>query len=315
MKDNVKNHNAAKYVDIEEVPHKSHGKEEAREWDKTAKTLLKSLKEKEIPKVLDKSNIISYNIKWGENGIDTHASEEHHQYIERLCHDFLKKMTDCIEKAMKERKNSTLDDKLFEEVAQHALCCRQLCSSLHDHSKSLDMIKSYVTGQGNSPFVVHGQQGSGKTTLVAMAAYSSPSWVGSEVAVIVRFLGTTHHSSKVHQLLYSICQQLCVVFKVDSKSVPKVSYYYYFLGTGMCLVTRPFGGCEPTKPFCVSYCVNHVAFMLKKVRRRLFTNKEVSLKNNNNFCLFSTTQMPGHLVHNCKTILCCSVVTHKKIIC
>lgn len=223
MKDNVKHHNAATYVDIVEVPHNSPGKEEAKGWDKMAKGLLKSLKEKQIPKVLDKSNIVSYNIKWAENGVDSHSSEEHHQYIDKLCQDFFIKMKECIEKAIKDGKNSSPDDKLFEEVAQHAMCCRQLCSSLQDYSKLLDRIKNYMTSQENSPLVIHGQRGSGKSSLVAMAANASPSWSGSEVAVIVRFLGTTHLSSRVHQLLYSICLQLCVVFRVDPKTVPKVS--------------------------------------------------------------------------------------------
>lgn len=221
MKDNVRHHNAAMYIDIEELPHKTNGKVESKGWDKTAETLLKSLREKQLSKVLDKNNIVSYNIKWGENGVDTHSSEEHHKYIDTLCQDFFKKIKDCIEKAIKERKESRPDDKLFEEVAQHTVCCRQLCSSSHDQSRCLDGIKGYVTGQENSPLVVHGQQGSGKTSLVALVAKECPSWVGSEVAVILRFIGTTYHSSKVQQLLQSICYQLCVVFKDDSKNVPK----------------------------------------------------------------------------------------------
>lgn len=136
-------------------------------------------------------------------------------------------MKDNIDKAIKERKNPRLDNKLYQEVAQHAVCCRKFCSSSCVQREALDRIKSYLTGQSNSPLVIHGQQGSGKTWLVAMAANESQSWVGSEVAVVVRFLGTTHHSSKVHSLLQSICQQLCVVFKVDSKNVPQVCWFYY----------------------------------------------------------------------------------------
>lgn len=36
-------------------------------------------------KVLDKSNIYFYNIKWGENGVDFYSSEEYYQYIDRFC--------------------------------------------------------------------------------------------------------------------------------------------------------------------------------------------------------------------------------------
>ena len=233
MKDNVKNNSAAKYVDMEEVPKKLCGKGETRGLDKTAKALLKSLKETQIPKVLDKGNVVSYNIKWGEKGVDTHSNEEHAQYINKLCQDFFTKMKDSIHKAIKERKNPKLDDALFEEVVQHLVCCRKLCSSCCLPRAALDRIKSYVTGQGNTPLVIHGPQGSGKTSLVAMAANKAQSWVGSEAAVVVRFLGTTHHSSKVHSLLQSICHQLRMVLKVDCKNAPQVcshcylSYYDY----------------------------------------------------------------------------------------
>lgn len=227
MKDNVKNNSAAKYVDIEEVPKKLCGKGETKGIDKTAKTLLKSLKEKQIPKVLDKSSIVSYDIKWGEKGVDTHSCEEHAQYIDKLCQDFLAKMKDSIHKAIKERKNPKLDDTLLEEVVQHLVCCRKFCSSSCVPRVALDSIKSYVTGQGNTPLVIHGQEGSGETSLVAMAANKIQSWVGSEVAVVVRFLGTTHHSSKVHSLLQSICHQLRVVLKVDFKNAPQVCWYCY----------------------------------------------------------------------------------------
>jgi len=225
MKDNVKNNIAAKYVDIEEVPQKLCGKGETKGLDKTAKTLLKSLKEKQIPNVLDRHNIVTYNIKWGEKGVDTHSIEEHAQYIDKLCQDFFTKMKDSIQKAIKERKNSKVDDALFEDVVQHLACCREICSSFCVPSAALDNIKSYVTGQGNSPLVIHGQQASGKTSLVAMAAKNTQSWVGPEAAVVVRFLGTTHHSSKVHSLLQSVCHQLRTVLKVDCKNAPQVCWY------------------------------------------------------------------------------------------
>ena len=228
MKDNVKNNSAAKYVDIEEVPEKLCGNGETKGLDKTAETLLKSLKEKQISKVVDKSNIVSYNIKWGEKGVDTHSNEEHAQYIDKLCQDFFAKMKDSIQKAVKERTNPKLDDALFEDVVQHLACCRKICSSCCVPRAALDSIESYVTGQSNTPQVIHGQQGSGKTSLVAMAANKTHSWVGSEAAVVVRFLGTTHHSSKVHSLLQSICHQLRMVLKVDCRNdAPQVCWYCY----------------------------------------------------------------------------------------
>lgn len=162
LMDNVKNNRAARYVDFEEVPKKLCGKGQTKGLDKTAETLLKSLKETQISKGLAKGNIFSYNVKWGEKGVDTHSNEEHAQYIDKLCQDFFTKVKDNIQKALKERKNPKLDDSVFEEVVQHLACCRKICSSCCVPRASLGSIKSYVTGQGNTPLVIHGQQGSGK---------------------------------------------------------------------------------------------------------------------------------------------------------
>ena len=223
MEDNVKSHNAPMYVDIEGS---SHANEEKQQWDMVAKDLLKALKEEKMLKVLDKSKIISYDIKWGENGVDSHSSKEHHHYIDRFCQDFFQQIKRCIQISIKKGRISSPNDKLFEDIAQHLFHCQQLCSSLFIKSKSFHKIMSIVTSQSNSPLVIHGRQGSGKTSLVAMAASACSSSLGPKVAVIVRFIGLTNQSAKIHQLLRSLCHQLSVVFELDSKTVPEVRWAF-----------------------------------------------------------------------------------------
>lgn len=219
----MKSHNAPMYVDIEGS---SHANEEKQQWDMVAKDLLKALKEVKMLKVLDKSKIISYDIKWGENGVDSHSSKEHHHYIDRFCQDFFQQIKRCIQISIKKGRISFPNDKLFEDIAQHLFHCQQLCSSLFIKSKSFHKIMSIVTSQSNSPLVIHGRQGSGKTSLVAMAVSACSSSLGPKVAVIVRFIGLTNQSAKIHQLLRSLCHQLSVVFELDSKTVPEVRWAF-----------------------------------------------------------------------------------------
>lgn len=219
----MKSHNAPMYVDIEGS---SLGNKEKQQWDMVAKDLLTSLKEEKMLKVLDKSKIISYDIRWGENGVDSHSSKEHHLYVDRFCQDFFQQIKCCIEISIKKGRISSPNDKLFEDVAQHSFHCQQLCSSLFIKSEPFRKVMSNITNQSNSPLVIHGQQGSGKTSLVAMAASACSSSLGPKVAVIVRFIGLTNQSAKIHQLLRSLCHQLSVVFELDSKTVSEVRWTF-----------------------------------------------------------------------------------------
>lgn len=48
-------------------------------------------------------------------------------------------------------------------------------------------IKAYLEGTSNLPFVVHATSGSGKTTVLAMAASKTKSWLSANVSVVVRY--------------------------------------------------------------------------------------------------------------------------------
>ena len=69
----------------------------------------------------------------------------------------------------------------------------------------------YIDGPSAKPLVLHGPTGSGKTTLMAAAAYQLMGRsLARKRAVIVRFLGTTLHSSNIRVALKSICEQVHV---------------------------------------------------------------------------------------------------------
>jgi WD40 repeat protein len=65
----------------------------------------------------------------------------------------------------------------------------------------LQKIEHYINGDSNQPYIVHGQSGIGKTSIIAQAVKQHPD-------VIYRFIGATANSSNIFQLLTSICAEI-----------------------------------------------------------------------------------------------------------
>ena len=190
--------------------------------DTEATELLKDLKANHIQKTLDAERIINYDVKWeAEKGIDPTGCPEHEKYIAKLCSDFQQKLTENILQGIKERGNVDIKDPLYEEIFQHIAICQEKCEMFHGRSSELDAIKEYFNDESNqSPLVVYGQSGSGKTSLVAMAARQCKGDVGR--AVVMRFLGTTQQSCNIRTVLLSLCQQICRIYESDINAIPEV---------------------------------------------------------------------------------------------
>ena len=81
--------------------------------------------------------------------------------------------------------------------------------SLKDRKDITLTIESYLKGSSDKPLVIHGVSGSGKTSVMAAAAYYLRERNAvKRMSVIVRFLGTTPHSSSIRHTLQSICEQV-----------------------------------------------------------------------------------------------------------
>ncbi|XP_022788384.1 NACHT domain- and WD repeat-containing protein 1-like [Stylophora pistillata] len=175
--------------------------------DESAQTLLEELREKDLPEVLSKNNIIQYDVKWHTNGIDPSASQEHAQYIKKLCTDFYDTLTDRINRGIEEDQSTNKEDILTEEVFQHGSFCRKKCGMFQGRDEFLTEVKDTILGERIA--VLHGESGSGKTSLMAKVAMDVKKWLGGESATVVtRFIGTTPDSSNARSLLHSICQQI-----------------------------------------------------------------------------------------------------------
>ena len=194
--------------------------------DTDAAQLLQELKENRIEQTLDAERIVSYDVKWvTEKGIDPKSCPEHKKYIEQLCSDFQKKLTENILEGIEESKSADIEDPLYIEIVQHIKICQEKCKKFHGRNVELDAIKAYLNTESNQlPLVLYGQSGSGKTSLVAMAATKCKEDTGS--ALVIRFLGTTQQSCNIKTVLVSLCQQICGIYGGDLDSIPEVSNHF-----------------------------------------------------------------------------------------
>lgn len=225
LKDNVTNDKSDKFIDIKGI-RKSKRKGERinpSEIDKVAQSLLKNLKEKKISKVLDKSNVFPYDIKFSSNSAERETKLTHVQFLSSLCQDFFLVVKRRIADGIKKREASQpTRDSLLEDITEHVKFAQRKLADFHGQDDMMKTIHNYLTKSCTSPFVIHGDSGTGKTSLVAMAAKHARSWVKQDAIVALRFLGTNPNSSNIRLLLRSVCLQLCRALGA-TMAVPKVT--------------------------------------------------------------------------------------------
>ena len=217
---NIESKNAGKFID------KTWGVNSS--IDDTAQKLLNVLRENDIPQVLPSANIVKYDTKWTDNGIDPSASPEHADYIEKLCEDFYGTLTKMIGNGIQEKETSDERDAFAEELFQHASFCQKKCKSFYGRKEFLEASKNILLNSEKQGVVLHGESGCGKTSIMAKIATKVKQWVEDESAiVVVRFIGTSPDSSGIRTLLRSICRQMCKATGQNSAEIPEVIYRFY----------------------------------------------------------------------------------------
>lgn len=213
--ENIADPNTAKFID------KTWGNPSS--VDESAQQLLNKLREKDLPEAITNSNVIQYDVKWHGNGIDPSASQEHSQYIEKLCTDFYDTLTSSINRGIEEEQSTYKEDELTDEIFEHGSFCKRKCELFHGRDEFLTSVKETVKQKQIA--VLHGESGCGKTSLMAKVAMEVKKWLAKDSATIVtRFIGTTPDSSDVRSLMRSICQQICKADEdSESDTVPQVN--------------------------------------------------------------------------------------------
>ncbi|CAH1788164.1 unnamed protein product [Owenia fusiformis] len=194
--------------------------------DRDSEMMVSNLASKKISTVLPADSIKEYQIKWAENGVDPANEPLHQEYIDSLCEDFETTMRKMITDGINLKEKQQVQGALYAEIVEHSSFAQDKYKSFQGRKDVLKEIKNYIDGVGyeNHPFVVHGQSGSGKTSIMAAASKHCWSWIHEHTnrkgAVILRFIGTTPDSSHIRTLLLSIVQQIKKIYD-DTSPTPE----------------------------------------------------------------------------------------------
>ncbi|XP_078594511.1 NACHT domain- and WD repeat-containing protein 1-like [Branchiostoma floridae x Branchiostoma japonicum] len=178
--------------------------------------LLEELKGK-LPSKL--KNVHQYEVEWTDKGVNEDV-ESHASYLKQFSDDFVDDLKTMILKSLQsESEQEQNDDWFLTEVISHARFCQAKCESFCGRQEIFDAVYAYMkdTAKVNhQPFVIHGASGSGKSSIMAMLAQNAAQTFGENLVTIIRFLGTSPHSTLIHPVLQSLCLQICEVYGIES---------------------------------------------------------------------------------------------------
>eukprot|EP00058_Branchiostoma_floridae_P009028 XP_002594516.1 hypothetical protein BRAFLDRAFT_124973 [Branchiostoma floridae] len=180
--------------------------------------LLEDLKGK-LPSKL--KNVHQYEVEWTDKGVNEDV-ESHASYLEQFSDDFVDDLKTMILKSLQRQSESEQeqnDDWFLTEVISHARFCQAKCESFCGRQEIFDAVYTFMkdTAKVNhQPFVIHGASGSGKSSIMAMLAQNAAQTFGENLVTIIRFLGTSPHSTLIHPVLQSLCLQICEVYGIGS---------------------------------------------------------------------------------------------------
>ncbi|KAJ8923993.1 hypothetical protein NQ315_006769 [Exocentrus adspersus] len=172
--------------------------------------------QKDLRNQLTEKHIVRIPVKYVEGGLNLEIAE-HEQYISQMTGHLKKHLSEMIGTIIEEHQNKTMlkpsygiEASLFEELNQQTSFCQKAAQCSVNREKTINDIKSYITGEETFPLVIYGPSGCGKTTLLARIAQCCQQW-SPEASLIIRFIGISAQSSTIEQLLSSITNQCSIL--------------------------------------------------------------------------------------------------------
>ena len=156
-------------------------------------------------------------VNWvGREGLN---ADTHKTYLLDFVSHFYKNVVKLIDRAMKKEISNSSSTKVALEILFHLHECNRSRRIFLGREQELGRLRAYLQEDSALPMVLWGEGGSGKTALLAQAAWLARSSQGCPV-VVVRFCGTSPDSNSVVPLLQSVCHQLSYNFNLSSGKVP-----------------------------------------------------------------------------------------------
>ncbi|KRT86348.1 AAA protein, partial [Oryctes borbonicus] len=178
--------------------------------------------QRDLRNQLAEKHIVRIPVKFVDGGLNMQISE-HVQYINQVTVHLRKHLMEMVNSIIEEHQSKTLlkpyygiDASLFEELNQQTSFCQKAAQSSTNRERTVNDIKTYVTGTATSPLIIYGPDGCGKTTLMSRVAQCLLQWL-PEAFVLLRFAGISAQSSTIEQLLNSITTQ-CSLLTYGHKS-------------------------------------------------------------------------------------------------
>ena len=150
---------------------------------------------------------------------------EHKNYLYQFCLDLETDLRWSIQETSTSQK--TLDSfyltSLVHEALAHLHHLNDVCDVTVERRSILSEIKSRLrssmtldntANEGHPPIVLHGEQGVGKTCVMARLHSKISHWFGSDCVRVTRFVGITHNSSHVFDLVLSLAQQIAHAYSI-----------------------------------------------------------------------------------------------------
>jgi WD40 repeat protein len=153
-------------------------------------------------------NILDYTTFWHDNGPSS-------DYLETICADVYDRLSVAIRD---ELANTVSLDSLDAEILAHREFGEERLKFFIGRMEPLQAIRAYLETQAEHPFVLHGEPGTGKSTLMARAI-GDVLMAGAET-VASRFIGAVPGSTNIRTLLGGLCRQLRRRFGDDETATP-----------------------------------------------------------------------------------------------
>ena len=166
-----------------------------------------------ISQHLGSGNYHAYYMKWPADQQSLIETKEFEAYLNNLTIDFVTDIKHLVVQGI-EYQDKLSQSATFLEVLHHAHVCVEKAADFHGQESLLFRIEKFLKDprQNFCPFIIHGPDSCGKSSVMATVARKLHEWFTPESVVVTRFLGTTSSSCHIHATINSITQQVCMAY-------------------------------------------------------------------------------------------------------